>query len=95
MAKVIVTRSGEWLKCAVELYELQNEIKMLKEMEKELMDKMVVLSENRDSKGDGFEFKRIDKVGAIKYSSIPELKFMDLEPYRGNPISYWKLHKKW
>ena len=95
MAKIVIERTGDWIKAAVKLYSLQCKIRKLKEDEKLLVDKLKVLSEGVSSKGAGFEFNRIDRAGSIHYSAIPGIKDLDLEPYRGKPISFWKLNKKW
>ena len=92
---MIVRVDEKWIKKALELYEKQCTIARLKEEEAELAEELKLLSEGEDSKGGGYEFKCIKKKGNIRYSMIPELKLLDLEKYRGNDVSYWKLYKKW
>ena len=95
MEKVIVKRSGEWVVYALELYEVQCEIKRLGELADVVKDELIRLSERVDSKCNGFEFKFLSRPGSVKYKDIPELKDVDLDPYRGNTVSFWKLLKKW
>ena len=92
---MIVRVDEQWIKKAFELYEKQCAITKMKDEEKMIAEELKVLSEGEDSKGGGYEFKCIKKKGNIRYSTIPELKLLDLEKYRGNDVSYWKLYKKW
>ena len=94
-SKIIITRGVNWFKKALELYEIQCEIKKLKEKEKGCMDKLIAMSEDQNSKHEGIEFKKIEMAGQISYGKIPELKEIDLEPYRGNPYSFWRLYRKY
>ena len=90
----MVIRDKNWSKKASALYEVQIKIKMLKDKEKSLSIDLVIESKKRDSKFEGFEFKKIEKNGAIRYSTVPAIKEMDLESYRGDSFSYWRLYKK-
>ena len=92
--KTLIVRGDEWISGASNLHKVITDIKRLEEDKGELIRKLRAMSKERDSKGGGFEFKKIEKVGAIRYSLIPELKEMDLEGYRGKDVMYWKLHKK-
>lgn len=91
----IITRDKEWSKKATELYDIQIKIKILKAKEKEYSEELVKASNRSDSKYLGLEFKKISKIGAVKYSTIPALEGIDLDPYRGEPFSYWRLYKKY
>lgn len=79
---------------ASQLDTLKNKIKELEDIKKGIESDLLELCENKPFKVKGFEFKNIVRPGAVKYKDIPELKDVDLEIYRGNPISFWQLFKK-
>ena len=92
---VMIIRDKKWSNKAINLYDVQIKIKKLKDKEEVLKNELVEASESTNSKYEGIEFKLVEKNGAIRYSQIPALKEMDLEPYRGKSYSYWRLYKKY
>lgn len=91
----MITRDEYWYEKANQVHDVQNKIKELTDLKKDLVDNLIKLSEGRPSKYKGVEFKLQIRPGAIKYKDIPELKFIDLEKYRDQEISFWKLYKKY
>lgn len=81
-----------WLAAANELYEIQQKIKYLETQKKRVAQHLEELSSGQDSYGKGFEYKQITVKGVVDYKLIPELKDIDLEKYRKENISYWKLN---
>lgn len=39
----------------------------------------------------GSTFTKVERVGNVDYKKVPELKGVDLEPYRKKPSTYWKI----
>ena len=53
---------------------------------------MIEGSEGKSSKGGGVTLRYFPRSkGLINYKKIPELKGIDLEPYRGEKKEYWRL----
>lgn len=58
---------------------------------KEVLGELVLLSKDRPAIIHGRKLTKVERKGNVKYSDVPELKGVDLEPYRGKPSQYWKL----
>ena len=82
-----------WSHKAKQLYTTSNKIKELKHKKEKILDELIQLSNNKDATVGSFEFKKITRLGDIKYKDIPEFKNIDLEKYRLDPVEYWKLFK--
>jgi len=74
-----------------ELLDIKEKIKFLLRKEKELSGALQEVCEFQTTSHNGYTYKNIERIGIIKYSDIPELKGLNLEPYRGSPIVTWKL----
>lgn len=61
-----------------------------KELEK-IREEMIKFTDGKDFKDSGLSLKKITIPGRIKYDSIEELKSIDLEKYRGEPSSSWRV----
>jgi len=94
-AKVKATTNNElWLATAEELYKTQSQLKQIAAQEKDLKEKLKVLSGNETMTVGQFEFVKEERKGSISYTSIPFLKELDLEKYRNKPVEAWKLKVK-
>lgn len=58
---------------------------------KEIMAELVALSKDRNAVIHGRKLTKVERKGNVQYAKIPELKGLDLEPYRGKSSEYWKL----
>lgn len=58
---------------------------------KEVLAELVALSKERNAIIHGRKLTQVERKGNVQYAKIPELKGLDLEPYRGNPSVFWKL----
>jgi hypothetical protein len=76
---------------AKELLDIQSKIKFLKDKAEELGDSLKEICNNETTTKDGYTYQCIERVGSVKYKDIPELKDIDLEPFRGSPVITWKL----
>ncbi len=58
---------------------------------KEVLAELVKSSKERDAIIHGRKLTKVERKGNIQYAKIPELKKLDLEPYRGKGSEYWRL----
>lgn len=58
---------------------------------KEIMAELIALSKERNAVIHGRKLTKVDRKGSVQYAKIPELKGLDLDPYRGKSSEYWKL----
>ena len=58
---------------------------------KEILAELVQISKERNALFHGRKLTKVERKGNVQYAKIPELKGLDLEPYRGNPVEFWKL----
>lgn len=80
-----IPRDNEWVALAEEAFKVSNLRKQIDLQEKELMERLKILSEDTNSSGGGFYYTISESKGSIDYKSIPALKTIDLEPYRNSP----------
>lgn len=90
----MIQRDAEWVRVASQLKETTDKIAYLNQVKSKLSEELQILSDYKDSCGDGYEFKTINRIGTINYKDIPELKDIDLSPYRKEDTNYWKLNFK-
>lgn len=85
--KGLATDVKKWSAKTRQLSKLNEEIKVL---EKKIKD---AAEETGSSKAlcHGLKLSKISKVGSVDYKKVPELKGVDLEPYRKAGSSYWKI----
>lgn len=57
----------------------------------EIKEELIVKAGNQNTIGAGLKLQKVIRKGNPKYSAIPELKVIDLDQYRGDPVSYWKI----
>lgn len=58
---------------------------------KEILADLVKISKERDSVINGRKLTHVERKGNVQYGKVPELKGVDLEPYRGKSSTFWKL----
>jgi putative phage-type endonuclease len=56
---------------------------------KEVLEELVAIAKERNAILWGRKLTKVERKGNIQYAKIPELKGLDLEPYRGKPSEYW------
>lgn len=81
----------EWQSCASKWRSITRSIKELEKEEEALRQELIALSGELNCKGAGISLCQIQRKGNIDYSKIPELKNIDLELYRKNPMSTWRI----
>jgi len=83
---------GSELSCWLTEYAaLQAQKKEIEQQEINVKEKIIELCGGKPHVGLGFKVKQNKRKGSIKYSSIPSLKDVDLEQYRGKETSYWTI----
>lgn len=82
---------SEFIHTAKVLLDIQQKIKYLKEQERKAAETLREICGNDSQEFEGYKYQRIERLGSIQYKDIPELKSIDLEQYRGNPVTSWKL----
>ena len=80
-----------WLETASDLLEIQNKIKYLKAKQQIQANKLKELSDNNGVSLEGYKYEPIKRKGVVQYKEIPELMAVDLDQYRGDDITSWKL----
>ena len=86
-------QTREWIEIAKKTHEAKQLAKYYKQEEQKLLDQLKALSNNKNAKGGEFVFTMSERPGAIEYKNIPELKDVDLDLYRKETVSCWKLIK--
>jgi putative phage-type endonuclease len=68
-------------------------IRLYEERKKELVDRLVELSDGRDAVFGDRKLTYVKKAGSVSYAKVVKdhLPGVDLEPYRGSPSEYWSL----
>jgi len=80
-----------WVECCTKLKSVIAQKKSLEEQEEALRNQLIYLSGESNTKGGGILLCQVEKRGNVEYSKIPELKGMDLEPYRKPSSLSWRI----
>ena len=89
-----IEQDERWGKTAQMIYDIKSKIKDLTAEEKELTALIREMSQGKNSRGSGFRFSHHIRKGSVDYKSIPEIKSINLDPYRKSPSSIWQLRKE-
>jgi putative phage-type endonuclease len=84
----------QWLDLASEWKCVREGIKYLEKQEEEIRKKLIQLTGESNSRGAGISLSKITRKGNINYSIIPEIKNIDLEPYRRDSTYFWKINEQ-
>lgn len=80
-----------WTDCAMRWKSVTEAIKQLEKEEEELRKQLVFLSGESNTKGGGISLCQVQRKGNVDYTKIPELKGIDLDKYRKESITSWRL----
>ncbi len=80
-----------WIECAHRWKDVGRHRKALEQEEEELRQQLVFLSGETNSRGGGISICQVTRKGNVDYSSIPELKSIDLDKYRKPSTSSWRI----
>lgn len=80
-------------KLLAEYDELSDSIDKFTERKKDILNEMVTMSAEQDAEICGRLLTKVEKQGSVSYSKALKAIAPDanLEPYRGEPTTYWKL----
>ncbi len=81
----------EWTTTAQEYKEITQQMKSLEKRQKQLRDALIGMSEHANSIGGGIRVEQLARRGCVEYSRIDALKGINLDDYRGEFITYWKV----
>lgn len=85
------TNDIEWMERANEVAEVRRELKDLKEREAFLISELILFAEGRNAFGGEVRLTHASRKGSVNYSSIPQLKEVDLDQFRGESKQYWRV----
>lgn len=86
------SRSDEfWSLAASEWCQINEQMKALESKEKKIRDALISMCNKKNSVGAGIKITRSMRKGNVDYSAIPELKEIEIERYRKNPIECYKI----
>lgn len=80
-----------WRQCALKWKSTQEQIKALERDAEELKQQLIFLSGESNAKGAGISISQITRKGSVQYVKMPQLKGVDVEPYRSASSTYWKI----
>jgi putative phage-type endonuclease len=86
-------RDNIWIDKANELFDIQEQLKILKKQEQDIKEELKQKSEGVNSIGGDYRFACYIRKGNVNYKSVPELIDVDLEMYRSKPSEVWRLNK--
>ncbi len=80
-----------WNQCALEYQSLLIQSEIIENRKKMVKQRIISLSNGQSSLGGGIRVRKITQKGRVDYDKIPELKLIDLDSYRSDPIEFWKI----
>lgn len=80
-----------WKECARRWRDVVANIKILEKQEEDLRNQLIFLSGETNSRGGGISLCQVTRKGNIQYDKIPELKDVDLDKYRKESTSTWRI----
>lgn len=80
-----------WKECARRWKDVTANIKILEKQEEDIRSQLVFLSGETNSRGGGISLCQVSRKGNVDYSRVPELKGVDLDKYRKEPTSTWRI----
>jgi len=80
-----------WNEKAQEWNRISRQLKNFEEIESKLRKELIQMASGRNCKGAGIKISSSTRKGNVDYSSIPDLKNIDLEKYRKPPTQVWRI----
>ena len=81
----------EWQDCASSWLEANEALECAKKNESAIRDRLIALSNSKNSMGGGIRLQSITRKGSVDYGKIAEIYNVDVEPFRKKDIVSWKL----
>lgn len=83
--------SSEWREASNEWKQAKLQLQIAEEKEKKYRQQLIDLSEDDNCEGFGVKLLKVLRRGTIDYSRIEELKNLDLNKYRKQPTTSWRI----
>ncbi len=83
-----------WMMLCNEWRSVQKAKKQILEREEQIRKEIIESSQDQNCYGSGIKVKKVIKKGCIDYSKIFELSNVDLEQYRKESTTYWKISEE-
>lgn len=80
-----------WEQCALQWRLVSENIKKLEKQEEDLRKQLIFLSGESNTKGSGISLCHVIRKGNVEYAKIPQLKGVDLDKYRKESITSWRI----
>lgn len=81
----------EWRELAFDYQEIDSRIQELEKIKERIKNDLIFLCGELNSKGAGISLSKIERKGNVDYSRIPELEGINLDLYRKDPITSWRI----
>ena len=91
MYRDYVKQNDTWEEKAKSLYEAQKLKDYYSKLSSKMLDELISLSGKQDSSGKEYVLSTYSRLGSVEYNRIPELKTIDLNKYRKDNVTVWKL----
>ena len=85
------SKSEAWEVLAQKAYKINRERRQLDKEYDSLMQDILALGGNTELVGESYEVRKVTRLGSIDYKLVPELRSVNLEPYRKQAIVCWKI----
>ena len=91
--KRVTIDTPEAAKMVAEWDDINEQLGLLADRKKDLLESMVKMAGERDALFGGRKLTVVEREGAVSYARVVKehLPKVDLEPYRGKPSRYWKV----
>lgn len=88
-----IERSDDmWVSIASEWKQVQSSIRKLEALEKSLRNDLILISGGHNVVGAGIRMSKVVRKGNVEYKDIPELKDVNLDMYRKEPVESWRIN---
>jgi hypothetical protein len=87
----IYRNDREFIETAKEWISVQQQLKNLQEQESQIKNKLLQITQEQPTKCNFLKIFKTHRQGNIDYTQISELKNVDLEKYRKNSTSFWRI----
>lgn len=83
--------SNEWIQLRPEIETIKARLNELELREQNIKDSLVHLADKECAEGGGIRLHKTVRKGHVDYSKVPEIRGIDLEPYRKEPIESYRV----
>lgn len=89
----VVVDTPQAHKMVMEYDEIKEQLELLEERKKDLLDAMIALGKGSNALIAGRKLTKVEKAGAVSYAKVVKEKLpeLDLTPWTGKASSFWKL----